>query len=255
MSLLKNKKIAVIGGGPVGLTMARLLQQNGSDVTVYERDKSRQARIFGGTLDLHKSSGQEAMKKAGLLDAYFANAIPMGRTFADEQGNILLVKNPMKENPEINRNNLKKILLCSLRNNTVVWDRKLTAIEVQDGQWFLTFENGVTATSDFVIMANGGMSKTRNLVTDSEVKYTGTFIIQGDVPEPERNCNGFLQLCTNNILMTAHRGNLFVANPKNGGLLSYSVFFRASEDWIKSNELNLRNNKSIAEFLTARLSG
>lgn len=37
--LLKNKTVAVIGGGPVGLTFARLLQQAGAEVKVYERDK------------------------------------------------------------------------------------------------------------------------------------------------------------------------------------------------------------------------
>ena len=63
MSLLNNKKVAIIGGGPVGLTMANLLQQNGIDITVYERDENPKARVWGGTLDLHKNSGQEAMKK------------------------------------------------------------------------------------------------------------------------------------------------------------------------------------------------
>ena len=56
----------------------RLLQQNGIDVSVYERDNDREARIFGGTLDLHKGSGQEAMKKAGLLQTYYDLAFPMG---------------------------------------------------------------------------------------------------------------------------------------------------------------------------------
>ena len=32
--LLQNKKIAIIGAGPVGVTMARLLQQNEIEVTV-----------------------------------------------------------------------------------------------------------------------------------------------------------------------------------------------------------------------------
>lgn len=90
--ILKNKKVAIIGAGPVGLTMARLLKQEDINVTVYERDKDAQARIWGGTLDLHKTSGQEAMKKAGLLESYYAMAIPMGIIFADEQGNVLLTK-------------------------------------------------------------------------------------------------------------------------------------------------------------------
>ncbi|MBS1744528.1 MAG: FAD-dependent monooxygenase [Bacteroidetes bacterium] len=254
MTLLNHKKVAIIGGGPVGLTMARLLQQNNIDITVYERDKNAQARIFGGTLDLHQTSGQEAMKKAGLLDTYFANAIPMGRNFADEQGNILLSKSPMQDNPEINRNNLKKILLDGLINNTVEWDSKLTSLGEQNGKWLLHFDNKPSTTADFVIVANGGMSKARNFVTDTEVEYTGTFIIQGDVPEPEKNCREFYQLCDNNILMTAHQGNLFVANPKNGDLLSYSVFFSATEEWVNNNKLNFQDNKSIVEFLTNRLS-
>ena len=69
MNLL-SKNVAIIGGGPVGLTMAKLLQQNGIDVSVYERDNDREARIFE-PLDLHKGSGQEAMKKAGLLQTYY----------------------------------------------------------------------------------------------------------------------------------------------------------------------------------------
>nr|AMP57016.1 FAD binding domain protein [uncultured bacterium] len=48
MNLLSDKNVAIIGGGPVGLTMAKLLQQNGIDVSVYERDNDREARIFGG---------------------------------------------------------------------------------------------------------------------------------------------------------------------------------------------------------------
>src|SRR5215831_2765865 len=113
--LLENKKIAIIGGGPVGLTMATLLQQKGVDITVYERDKNAQTRIWGGTLDLHKGTGQDAMKRAGLLESYFAKALPMGIIFADEQGNVLSTKEITNENrfdnPEINRNYLRKLLL------------------------------------------------------------------------------------------------------------------------------------------------
>ena len=89
MSLLNNKKVAIIGGGPVGLTMANLLQQNGIDITVYERDENPKARVWGGTLDLHKNSGQEAMKKVGLLQTYYDLALPMGVNFADEKLSLI----------------------------------------------------------------------------------------------------------------------------------------------------------------------
>ena len=265
MNLLSNKKVAIIGGGPVGLTIAKLLQQNDIDITVYERDIDPQARIWGGTLDLHKSSGQEAMKKAGLLETYYDLALPMGINFADEKGNILATRNPTAENqfdnPEINRSALRKMLFESLKNNTVVWDRKLTEIEEQNlptgqarGKWLLHFEDKPSATADVVIAANGGMSKARNFVSDSEVEETGTFIIQGEIHQPEINCPEFFQLCNGNRLMTAYQGNLLVANPFNNGVLSYGIIFKKPEEWDNGTGLDFQNKNSVAEFLLSRLS-
>ncbi|TKT87562.1 FAD-dependent monooxygenase [Dyadobacter frigoris] len=256
MLLLQNKKVVIIGAGPVGLTMAKLLQQKGIDVTVYERDKDAVTRISGGPLDLHKGSGQEAMKKAGLLEHYYAMAIPMGRTVADEQGKVLFSKKPTSQdqydNPEINRNDLKKILLDSLTSDTVVWDRKFTKLEEHNGKWLLHFENNVTATADLVIGANGGMTKARKHVTDAEIEYTGTLILQGEVPQPEMKCSEFYQLCNDNILMTATEGNLLVANPRNGGILSYGVMFKKPEEWDQENGLNFQDTNSIITFLLNR---
>lgn len=257
MNLLNNRKVAIIGGGPVGLTMATLLQQSDIDITVYERDTDPEARIWGGTLDLHKNSGQKAMKKAGLLQTYYDLALPMGINFADEKGKIFSTRNPTPENqfdnPEINRNTLRKMLLDSLKKDTVIWDRKLTGLEEKNGKWLLHFENKPTEFTDFVVVANGGMSKARNFVSDSEVEETGTFIIQGDVHQPETFCPTFFQLCNGNRLMTAHQGNLLIANPFNNGALSYGVIFRKPEEWDNGNGLDFKNTNSVVEFLLNRL--
>lgn len=256
--LLKNKKVAIIGAGPVGLTMARLLQQKGIDVTVYERDKDALTRISGSPLDLHKGSGQEAMKEAGLLESYYAMALPMGRTVADEQGNVFFSKKPTPQdqydNPEINRNDLKKILLDSLTSGTVVWDRKFVGLSAENGKWLLQFDTNVTATVDIVIGANGGMSKARKYVTDAEIEYTGTLILQGEVFQPEIKCPAFYQLCNDNILMIASKGNLLVANPRNGNLLSYGVTFRKPEEWDQENGLNFQDTDSIITFVLNKFS-
>ena len=256
--LLKNKKVAIIGAGPVGLIMARLLEQKGVDVSVYERDKDAEARIWGGTLDLHKHSGQEALKKAGLLERYYAMAIPMGVIGADEQGNVLFTKKLTPEqrhdNPEINRNNLRQLLLESLTNDTVIWDKKLTRIEEQNGKWLLHFENKPDATADFVIMANGGMSKARNYVTDAEVEDTGTYIIQGDVDEPEITCPEFYQLCNGNRVMAAFQGNLLVVNPNNNGALTYGVIFKTPKEWVHDSRLDFQNTDSICTFLIGKFT-
>lgn len=258
-AILNNKTIAIIGAGPVGLTMARLLQQQGiNNVTVYERDKDPHARIWGGTLDLHKGSGQEAMMKAGLLQDYYAKAITMSRIIADEQGNILFTKRPDKanqfNNPEINRNNLRTILLNSLKYNTVVWGSKFTGLEVHNGRWLLHFDNKPDASADFVIGANGGMSTVRSYVTDARAEDTGTLIIQGEVLTPENECPAFYQLCGDNIFMAAYKGNLIVANANNNGVLTYNVIFGKPVEWDNETELNFKDTDSIRKLLIHRFA-
>lgn len=252
-NLLQDKKVAIIGAGPVGLTMARLLQQNGVEITVFERDKDPETRIWGGTLDLHKDSGQIAMKKAGLLEKYYETALPMGVNIADEQGNILstieITSENQFDNPEINRNDLRTIILNSLKNETVIWNKKLTGLEIINDQWQLQFENGYNEAADFVIIANGGMSKVRNYVTETVVEETGTIIIQGDVDEPEINCSEFFILCDGKRLMTAHQGNLLVANPFNNNALTYGVIFKKPD-----HEINFQNDEEIRSFLLQRFA-
>lgn len=252
--LLKDSKVAIIGAGPVGLTMARLLQQHHIDVTVYERDKDPQARIWGGTLDLHKDTGQKAMKKAGLLDAYYDIAVPMGITVTDEKAKPLFTKAITDENrydnPEINRNNLRTLLLGSLWEHTIVWDRKCTDVKVSDGQWQILFENGTQASADFVIGANGGMSGIRKYITDTAIEETGTMILQGDLPQPEIQYPELYRLCNGNRLMAAHEGNLLVINPNNNGNLAYGVIFKIPD----KTEYNFQGEESIRQFLLERFS-
>ena len=258
MTLLKHKKITIIGAGPVGLTMARLLQQNGVDITVYERDKDQDARIFGGTLDLHRDSGQEAMKRAGLLQTYYDLALPMGVNIVDEKGNILTTKNVRPENrfdnPEINRNDLRTILLNSLQNDTVIWDRKLVTLEPDKEKWILTFEDKSSETADLVIIANGGMSKVRKFVTDTEVEETGTFNIQADIHQPEINCPGFFQLCNGNRLMASHQGNLLFANPNNNGALHFGISFKTPDEWKSKTRVDFQDRNSVVDFLLKKFS-
>src|SRR5699024_6532056 len=122
--LLQNKKIAVIGGGPVGLTFAKLLQQANANVNVYEWDKDEFARIKGGTLDIHNDYEQIALEKAGLLSEYYKRTRPTGERSANIKAEILLDEFPDKEHlydkPEIDRNDLRKMLLENLKPNTKI---------------------------------------------------------------------------------------------------------------------------------------
>lgn len=64
--------VAIIGAGPAGCTLARLLQVSKAPVTVtiFEREASLDVRTQGGTLDLHTDTGIAALKKAELYDEF-----------------------------------------------------------------------------------------------------------------------------------------------------------------------------------------
>jgi prephenate dehydrogenase len=59
---MSTPKIAIIGAGPVGCLLARILSISNTPVTVYESDISPDYRSQGGTLDLHRNTGIAAIK-------------------------------------------------------------------------------------------------------------------------------------------------------------------------------------------------
>lgn len=203
MKAIKNKQIAIVGGGPGGLTLARLLQLKGADVKVYERDINKDVRVQGATLDLHEDSGLKALDQAGLMDAFKANYRPGADKLrvVNKDGVIVFEDHANGDNgmfrPEIDRGPLRKILLESLQPGTVVWDSHLTGMIKHDNTWQLEFNNGTQAKADLVIAADGANSKVRPLLTPIQPFYSGVTMVEGSVyhaaeaiPEIDKLLNG-----------------------------------------------------------------
>ena len=188
MSAIEGKKIAIVGGGPGGLTLARLLQQNHAQVTVYERDQNRSARVQGSALDLHEDSGLAALEAAGLVDAFWVNHRPdLDRLrLMDASGRILHDHARQTfgagRRPEIERGPLRDLLLDSLQPGSVQWDSKLDVAEVQGDQVLLRFAGGRTALADIAIGSDGANSRLRELVTPVRPEYVGIALIEALIP-------------------------------------------------------------------------
>jgi 2-polyprenyl-6-methoxyphenol hydroxylase-like FAD-dependent oxidoreductase len=187
-SNVDGKKIAIVGGGPGGLTLARLLQQGAAQVVVFERDQSRSARVQGSALDLHEGSGLAALEAAGLMGAFWANHRPdLDRLrLTDASGTVLhdharRMSGAVKR-LEIERGPLRDLLLDSLERGTVQWDCKLESAEMQDEQVLLRFEGGKTALADIAIGSDGANSRLRELVTPIRPEYVGVSLVEALVP-------------------------------------------------------------------------
>jgi 2-polyprenyl-6-methoxyphenol hydroxylase-like FAD-dependent oxidoreductase len=253
-NLVKNKSIAIIGGGPVGLVTARLLQMRGAHVKVYERDENKDARISGGTLDMHQDVGQIALREAGLLEAYFASSRAVGERNYDRYANLVREDVPSEETkflrPEIDRRDLRKIVLDVLEVDTVLWNKNLVSVEKSPDQYHLSFGDGSKATADLVIGADGGRSKIRPLVTEVSRRYTGTTIIQGDIQQPELKCPQIFEMTNRGNLAALGEEKLIFIQCRRDGSLNYYVSFRRTETWFRDLGLDLTDLPAMHNFLT-----
>lgn len=258
-NIIAGKNIAILGGGPVGLTTARLLQLKGASVLVYERDTDAEARILGGTLDIHSDTGQKAIKAAGLLEKLYEVARPTTERMGTKEGNISFEMPPSAENPfdrpEVDRPDLRNILLNSLKENTVIWDAHAVAV-IQSGEKFMiNFESGNTATADLVIIADGSMSKARKFITESVPTPTGTYCIEGTVLNPAIDTPVFNTLVNNgNLAIVDDKKTVFIHTKGNGHFCFY-VSFRQEGDWLKENGVDFKQADTVVAFLMKLFAG
>ena len=169
-------RIAIIGAGPGGLTIASILQHGGMECTVFELDKDRFVRDQGGIVDLHPGSGQLALHEAGLIEAFHKHSLPAAEAMKliksagtvrwDENDKSSVKSGQSRDRPEIDRAVLRDILLDSVEPASIQWNRKLVRVEPDGSRFDLHFTNGVEKGFDLVVGADGAWSKVRPLLSD-----------------------------------------------------------------------------------------
>jgi 2-polyprenyl-6-methoxyphenol hydroxylase-like FAD-dependent oxidoreductase len=252
MKLLQNKKIAIIGGGPSGLVLARLLQMKNIDVKVYEIDFDKQARQQGATLDLHDESGLEAMRRAGLEKEFYANYRPEAGKLriTDHHANIKLDDHSNdnqsgEDRPEIDRGPLRNILVNSLLQNTIVWNSKFEKMIPLESGWELFFENGNTAYADTVVAADGANSKLRPYLTDIKPIYSGMTTIEANIYNAEKNAPNLWELVKGGKVFALGNAQTIILSAKGDGSLSFYTGHNCTEQWIKNCGIDFTDKKQV----------
>ncbi|KAI6912746.1 hypothetical protein KC318_g1923 [Hortaea werneckii] len=180
--------IAIIGGGPAGLTLGRLLEIHKIDYTIFERDTSPQpVNARTGTLDLHAENGLLALQEAGLMDEFKKLArwdTPTILARSTGEHIVTLNEDGGANRPEIDRKALRAMLLDSIPPERICWGCKVQAVKRQaDGLYAIEISDGrVRSGFKLVVGADGAWSKVRSLVTDVKAVYSGMHYLSSEVP-------------------------------------------------------------------------
>jgi 2-polyprenyl-6-methoxyphenol hydroxylase-like FAD-dependent oxidoreductase len=265
MNTIKNIRIAIVGGGPGGLALAKLLQLKDADVKVYERDINKDVRVQGATLDLHEDSGLKALQQAGLMNAFEKNYRPGAEKMCilDKLANILFDEHAIKNEssldntprPEIDRGPLRKILLESLQPGTVVWNSQFVSMRSINDKWQLEFKNGTTATADIIIAADGANSKIRPYITSAKPFYVGMTAIEGSVYNAETNAPQISRLLKGGKMFVLDDAKTLIVSAKGDGSLQFYLGFKADENWITESSIDFTNNKQLIDWFKKEFKG
>lgn len=258
---LRGKQIAIVGGGPGGLTLARLLQLKGLTVTVYERDLNEDARVQGSPLDLHEDSGLAAIRKAGLLDAFKSNFLPKAdrEKIMNEQAEVCYSDHDTKVvedfgnphfRPEIDRGVLRKILLAALQPGTIAWDSHFISMEETQGGWQLNFRNRPSAYADLVIAADGANSKIRSYLTSSKAFYSGIIMLEGNIADAKNTAPAISALLNGGKIMAfGKEKNILMGQKANDEIVFYASF-KAEENWAVNSGLDFTDKGQLLQWFT-----
>ena len=261
VSIIKDKKIAIVGGGPGGLTLARLLQMHGADVTVYERDANRHARAQGATLDLHDESGLRAIREAGLWDEFMANYRPGADRLRimDKAANTIFEDDinggEDRQRPEIDRGPLQKVLLDSLLPDTVLWDSHFVAMEKQNAGWVLEFKNGISVYADIVIAADGANSKIRPYVTPIKPFYAGLTAIEGVVYDSAKNSPKIHALLNDGKIFAMGDSKSLIVSSKGDGSLVFYPGCKKEENWLRDCGIDFTDKEQALAWFKQEYQG
>lgn len=242
-----SPKVAIIGAGPAGCTLARLLVNASIPVTIFEGEASLNVRAQGGTLDLHPTTGLKALKEAGLYDDFLKYARFDGEAFALVDKTLktyISMKGTTAETsrgrPEIDRARLRQIQVESLPPDIIRWNHRLRSI---DDDLSLHFDHGVEKSYDLIVGADGAWSKVRPILSEARPVYSGISGLWLKIEDVEK--------CHPDLHKLVNRGSLFSfsdlksigAQQMGDGSLSVYAWGKREENWMETCGYDVHNSK------------
>ncbi|KAL9001078.1 MAG: hypothetical protein Q9188_005536 [Gyalolechia gomerana] len=252
------KALKVACAGPGGLTLTRLLHTKHIPFTLYEREPHRNSRSQGGTLDLHPKNGQLALREAGLFEEFkaIARSEGEGMVVADKTGYryINSVSSEGGERPEVDRMQLRSLLLDSLPAGAVQWGHSVRSVtKNSDGKIALQLEGPtgtLTELFDLVVGADGAWSKVRPLLTDTKPHYSTISGLDLTIRDVDSKQPEVGKLVGRGSFLALSKAKALIAQRNGDNSIRVYANFRCPENWLAETGVDFANENMTKEFLS-----
>ena len=199
----QNLRIAIVGGGIGGLTLALAIRQRGMTADVFEQ--TAELAEIGAAVALSANSTRE-LQRLGVLDRIAAASTePTELIYRNWQNGRRIAAHPVRDGDQyrrrfgvpylgIHRASLQRVLADALDGEGLHLGHRLVNLIERAGSIDLEFANGHVAQADLVIGADGVRSAVRSWVAEGAgTLYSGTSAFRGIVsadrlpslPDPE----------------------------------------------------------------------
>jgi salicylate hydroxylase len=185
-------RIAIIGGGIGGMTLALALRQRGLEAEVFEQ--APELTEIGAAVALSANATRE-LRRLGLLDAITAASTePTELIYRNWRDGRRIAAHKVQQDLQyqkrfgapyhgIHRADLQRVLSGALGGAGLHLGHRLVELVDQGDSIRLAFANGRSAEADLVVGADGVRSVVRRFVTGGEdAIYSGTSAFRGIVP-------------------------------------------------------------------------
>ena len=252
-------RTAIIGAGPGGLVLARLLHLVNIDFVLYEAEPSRTSREQGGSLDLHAESGQLALHAAGLYSEWkkFARSEGDDMRVADKHAEVFM-KNVDPEGgarPEVDRIQLRGLLLDSLPEGAIQWGHKVRSISPSsNGQskhevQLETASGARTEIFDLVVGADGAWSKVRPLLSDIKPRYSSISCLDTRIRSVDTLHPAISELVGQGTFCAFSDKKGLVAQRNGDGSIRTYVMLQKPETWLKEVGVDWSDAHASKKFM------